>query len=101
MSVYLHTEIQVRPGHLPDMLHLLEHEIKPTMEAEGWKMLGCFQGISGPRNFILNLWELEDLEHFRRAYASSLGKLLPSDTLRTKLSQWVERETLTFFEKRF
>ena len=99
MSVYLHAEIHVRPGHMADMLAMLETEIKPMMEAQGWKMLGCFQGLTGPRNVIVDLWELDDLEHFRRAYAS-LGQLAPTDTLRARLDSWVVRETLTFLDRR-
>ncbi|MDE2620783.1 MAG: NIPSNAP family protein [Sphingomonadales bacterium] len=101
MAVYLHAEIHVRPGHLADMLNLLEHTIVPQMEGEGWKLLGCHTGISGPRNTIIDLWELDDLEHFRRAHAAILGKLPPDNDLRAKLDAWVESETLTFLDKRF
>jgi hypothetical protein len=100
MAVYLHAEIHVRPGHIADMLNLLEHTIKPMMEGQGWKMLACYTGISGPRNTIIDIWELEDLEHFRRAYAE-LARLSPDNDLRSKLDCWVESETLTFLDRRF
>lgn len=101
MAVYLHAEIHVRPGHINDMLHLLEHTIKPMMEAEGVKMLASYTGITGPRNTIIDIWEMDDMEHFRAAYARSLGKLPPDNDLRAKLDSWVEREVLTFMDRRF
>lgn len=101
MSVYLHAEIHVRPGHILDMLHLLEHSIKPMMEAEGVKMLACYTNITGPRNTIIDIWEMNDMEHFRAAYARGLGALPRDNDIRAKLDAWVERETLTFMDRRF
>lgn len=100
MPVYLHAEIHVRPGHLDDMLNLLETTIKPMMEGEGWKMLACYTGISGPRNTIIDIWELDDLDHFRRAHEAQLAKLTPENDIRAKLSAWVESETLTFLDRK-
>lgn len=101
MTVHLHAEIHVRPGHMNDMLDLLEHTIKPMMEGEGVKMLACYTAATGRRNTIIDIWEMDDMEHFRAAYARSLGKLAPEDDLRGKLDSWVEREVLTFMDRRF
>lgn len=98
MSVHLHAEIHVVPGKLQLMLALLKDELIPIMEGQGWKLVGCFTGVSGPRNTILDLWELEDLEHFRRAYQ---GFVTHPDfpSIRDRIDQYVEKETLTFYDR--
>ena len=101
MPVFLKAEITVRPGHMNDMLDLLENTIKPMMEREGVKMLACYTGITGARNSITDIWEMDDMEHFRAAYGRSLGTLPPDNDLRAKLDRWVEREVLTFMDRRF
>lgn len=101
MPAYLHAEIHVRPGHMNDMLALLEHTLKPMLEAEGVKMLACYTTITGQRNTIIDIWEMDDMEHFRAAYGRSLGKLAPDNDVRAKLDRWVEHETLTFMDRRF
>ena len=97
MSVYMQATISVTPGKLPQMLELLKKELFPIMEAQGWRMAGCFTGISGPRNTIVDLWELDDLEHFRRGIGGFLQHPeFPS--IRDRLSEWVQEEVLHFLE---
>jgi hypothetical protein len=71
------------------------------MESQGCQMLACYTGISGPRNTIVDVWQLDDLEHFRRAYGQTLGQLPPDNDVRADLDAWVESETLTFMDRRF
>ena len=97
MSVYMQATIRVTPGNLIPMLKMLKTELFPIMEAQGWRMAGCFTGISGPRNTIVDLWELEDLEHFRRGIR---GFMAHPDfaSIRDRLNVWVQEEVLSFLE---
>ncbi len=99
MSVHLHAVIRTRPGKLMPMLALLKEELIPIMESGGWKLIGCYTGKTGPINTIIDLWELDDMEHFQRAYAVFTGhENFPS--IRERLDQYVIEETLTFCDKR-
>ncbi len=98
MSAYLHAEIHAVPGKLQPLLAMLKDELFPVMEAQGWKLIGCFTGLSGPRNTILDLWELRDMEHFREAYQGLVSH--PNfQSLRERLDAYVESETLTFYDR--
>ena len=97
MSVYLQATISATPGKLPQLLELLKKELIPIMEAQGWRMAGCFTGISGPLNTIIDLWELEDLEHFRRGI-KGFTEHPEFASIAARLSEWVQEEVLHFLE---
>lgn len=101
MPVYLHAEIHAVPGRLGNLLHLIQHRLKPLLEAEGLRLVACYTGISGRRNTVVDIWELDDMDHFRKAYATTLETLPPDNELRIQLSECVESETLTFLDRRF
>ncbi len=98
MPVQMQAVIRVNPGKLRPMLALLTEELIPIMETQGWKLLGCFTGVSGPRNTIIDLWEMDDMEHFRRAYQGFAAH--PSfPSIRDRLDQYVQEEVLTFLDR--
>lgn len=99
MSVHLHAVIRANPGKIGPLLELLTQELIPIMEAQGWKLIGCYTGKTGPINTIIDLWELEDMEHFRRAYDGFMAH--PSfPSIRQRLDAYVAEETLTFCDRR-
>lgn len=99
MAVYMQAQIRAVPGKLGALLELLTTRLVPIMEAQGWKLEGLFVGRTGPINTITNLWQLEDLEHFRRAYAGFMSH--PDfPMIRATLDTHVQEESLTFLDRR-
>ncbi|MCG2840541.1 NIPSNAP family protein [Sandaracinobacter sp. RS1-74] len=99
MPVYLEARIRAVPGKLRPLVELLSGELIPLMQGQGWKLQGLFVGKTGPINTIINLWELEDMEHFRRAYGGFVGHPdFPS--IRARLDSHVQEEVLTFLDRR-
>ncbi|WP_197277120.1 NIPSNAP family protein [Sphingomonas profundi] len=99
--IYLKAEIEIRPGHVPQMLELLTKRIFPIMGGPGgWHMLGCFVQRTGRLNTIVDLWGLEDMGHFDRAYA--IFREHPDyPAIRVELDSHVEKETLVFMDHQY
>lgn len=99
MAVYLQAVIRSQPGQFAPLLELITSELVPIMEAAGWKLHLCLTGKTGPINTIIDIWELEEMEHFQRAYAQFMRH--PSfPAIRARLDQMVAEETLTFCDRK-
>lgn len=92
--------IHVRPGKTPALLELLRDRIVPILQDKaGWKLLGCYEQRVGRLNTLVDLWELEDYNHFTRAFSAYRGD--PDyPAIRVALDECIEQETLAFMEKR-
>ena len=44
-------------------------EMVPILEREGWKLEGAFMHTSGRLNTVVDLWRLEDYNHYGRGLA--------------------------------
>lgn len=98
MLIHLQVLTHAAPGKLPPLLELLTRELIPLLQSQGWQLVGCFTSRTGPINTIIALWELEDMEHFRRAYRGcAVHPAFPD--LRARLDACVQKETLTFLER--
>lgn len=99
--IHLQSTIFVRPGKMPTMLDIIRNRLVPILQDRaGWKLLGCFEQRVGRLNTVIDLWELEDYNHFTRALAAYRDD--PDyPAIRVLLDECVEQETLVFLEKRF
>jgi len=98
MPVYLHASLRIAPGKLQAMLDLLRDDLIPIMEAQGWRILGCFTNISGARNTILDLWELNNLDHFKQGYKGFMEHARFA-AIKGRIDEFVVEETLTFLDR--
>ena len=67
MSVYLHVTLEVRAAGLGRFLEAMDKTAVPFLEREGWRLAGAFVQRSGRLNTVIDLWELEDFQHYDRA----------------------------------
>lgn len=99
--IYMKAEIEIRPGYVPAMLELLTDRIFPIMGGPGgWHMLGCFTQRTGRLNTIVDIWGLDDMGHFDRAY-DIFRSHADYPEIRVLLDTYVEQETLTFMDHRY
>ena len=97
MAVYMKAVIECQTGKLLQLQDTLL-KIFPIMEAQGWKLLGCFVHASGRINTVTDLWELQDLDHVIRARAG-LAAHPDYPAIRASLGECIINETLTFMER--
>ena len=98
--VHMLSSIHVRPGKTPELLELLRDEVFPILEGKaGWKLLGCFEQRVGRLNTLVDLWELDDYNHFHLAFAAYRAD--PDyPAIRQRLDALIEQETLVFMDRR-
>jgi hypothetical protein len=73
MSVYLHVTLEIHAAHLTQFLDGMGTTAVPFLEREGWRLVGAFVQRSGRLGNVIDLWELEDFQHYDRvltAFAS-------------------------------
>jgi hypothetical protein len=97
----MQSTIHVRPGKMATMLGIIRDRLVPILQdGAGWRLLGCYEQRVGRLNTLVDLWELDDYEHFTRAFAAyQADPHYPA--LRLLIDECVEQETLVFLEKRF
>ena len=47
----------------------MEQVAVPVLEREGWRLAGAFVQRTGRLGNVIDLWELEDYQHYHRARA--------------------------------
>ena len=98
MSVYLHVTLEISSKGLPDFLKVMGEIAVPFLEKQGWRLAGAFIQSSGRLGTVIDLWELDDYQHYDRALTA-----LKSDPdfphLKAVLDETVLSETVVFAGK--
>ena len=98
MSVFLHVTLDVHAADLGRFLEAMETTAVPFLERQGWKLAGAFIQRTGRLGTVIDLWELEDFQHYDRA----LQALMADDSypaLKRVLEETVINETVVFADK--
>ena len=95
MSVYLHVTLEIHAAGLPRFLDAMEKIAVPILEGEGWRLAGAFVQRSGRLGNVIDLWELEDFQHYDRAL-KTLGAHSSFPALKKVLEETVISETVVF-----
>jgi hypothetical protein len=95
MSVYLHVTLEIHAAGLGRFLAAMEETAVPILEREGWKLAGAFVQRTGRLGNVIDLWELDDFEHFDRGIqAFSARPEFPA--FKKVLEETVISETIVF-----
>lgn len=97
MGVFLHVTIEVHAAGMARFLSLME-ELVPIAEGAGWKLKGAFLQRSGRLNNVIDLWELDDFNHFDRGI-QAIATHPDSARLLATLAETVISETIVFADK--
>jgi len=97
MAVYLHVTLLLRQGKLPVFRDAMKIA-QPIAEAAGWKLRDAFVFRAGRLNTVIDVWELEDMNHYDRGM-SALQRSPKFAELQAKLADSVESETVNFCDR--
>jgi hypothetical protein len=97
MSVYLHVTLEVHAAGMRKFIATMA-EIVPIVEGAGWKLVGAYVQRTGRLNTVIDLWELEDYNHYGRG-TSAIGNHPRARELVAALSETVQSETIVFADK--
>lgn len=99
MSIHLLSTIRARPGQRVTLIETVEAGLKPLMEAEGWRLLSLFTGLSGPINTVVALWEMDSLGDYERGRAGCAAR--PEfPAVRAALDACILDETLLLLDRK-
>jgi len=95
MSVYLHVTLEVHASGLGRFLEGMEKVAVPVLEHEGWRLAGAFVQRTGRLGNVIDLWELDDYQHYQRALATFMAEeSFPAFS--AMLAETVISETIVF-----
>ena len=98
MSVYIHVTLEIHAAGLGRFLDAMEKTAVPFLEGQGWKPSGAFVQRSGRLGNVIDLWELEDFQHYDRALQALMAD--PSfPAFKTVLEETVISETVVFADR--
>jgi hypothetical protein len=63
VSVYVHVTLEVKAAGVARFVEAMG-EIVPLLEGWGWRLTGAFIQRTGKLNTIIDLWEIDDHNHF-------------------------------------
>lgn len=99
MTVYLHNVIRAVPGKRAELLDVIDKELKPMMEREGWTLLFAFYGLSGFINSYVVYWQLPDIASYESGRAA-VAAHPDFPRVRALLDACVADETITMVDRR-
>lgn len=98
MSVYLHVTLEVYAAGLGRFLEAMEKTAVPFLEGQGWRLAGAFVQRTGRLGNVIDLWELDDFQHYDRALQALMADAC-FPALKDVLAETVISETVVFADK--
>ena len=98
MSVYLHVTLEIHAAGLSRFLDGMGSVAVPFLEGQGWKLSGAFVQRSGRLGNVIDLWELEDFQHYDRAL-KAFGADPSFPAFQAMLAETVISETVVFADR--
>jgi hypothetical protein len=95
VSVYLHVTLEIHAAGLTKFLDAMEKTAVPFLEREGWRLTGAFVQRSGRLGNVIDVWELEDFQHFDRGL-KAFGADPSFAAFKQVLEETVISETVVF-----
>jgi len=97
MSVYLHVTLEVRAAGLGRFMEVMGEAV-PLLEGWGWKLSGAFVQRSGKLNTVIDLWEIDDMNHFDEGLKKFVAHPRFA-AIKAVLDDTVQSETIVFADK--
>jgi len=81
VSTFLHATIKIHPGCVPRFNAVLA-QMKPALEAEGWRLVGAWITTVGRLSQVVDVWELPD--------ANAVSDVLSAVRRNPRFPEWYE-----------
>lgn len=95
MSVYLHTTLEIHASQLDRFIEGMGKVATPFLERQGWRLRGAFVQRSGRLGNVIDVWELDDFQHYDNALKAFAADAAFPDFKRM-LDEAVISETVVF-----
>jgi hypothetical protein len=95
MSVFLHVTLEIHAAGLPRFMSAMGDTAVPFLERQGWKLRGAFVQRTGRLGNVIDLWELDDFQHYDRALQAFYAEPTFAD-FKKVLEETVISETVVF-----
>jgi hypothetical protein len=104
MSIFMKATLKIRTPQLVEFLDVLENNLVPMMEDQGWRLHGTFVQRFGSMQptVVVDLWEMEDMAHVERVLKDT-GYRTDKRYLASQpvLESAVIEEQLEFMQRKF
>lgn len=97
MAIYAHATLEIRASEFDRFCRTMA-ELLTIVEAVGWKLAGGYVQRTGRLHTVIDLWELEDFNHFDRGI-QAIAAHPRGDEIRAALAEAVIAETVVFATK--
>lgn len=97
MSIYLQATLEIEALGFTRFTEIMGETVK-ILEGVGWKLDAAYVHCTGRLNTVIDLWCLEDYNHYERGMQALMGHpRFPA--IYEVLGQTVRNETLVFLQK--
>ena len=97
MSVYVHVTLEVKAAGMARFVEVMGETV-PLLEGWGWKLVGAFLQRTGKLNTVIDLWELDDMNHFDAGLKQFVAHpRFPA--IKAVLDETVQSETIVFADR--
>jgi hypothetical protein len=98
MTVFLHVTLEVHASGLRRFLEGMDKTAVPFLERQGWRLAGAFVQRTGRLGAVIDLWELDDFQHYDRALQAFMSD--PDfQAFSAMLAETVISETVVFADR--
>ena len=94
MAVFMQSTLELKPADMAAFTTTMA-ELVGIVEAEGWHLVTAVMQISGRLHTAIDLWRLDDLNHYHRGLAALQAHPRFAEIAKV-LGQTIERETVVF-----
>lgn len=95
MTTYFQATIELRADRVELFCQNMQQRLLPIVESVGWKLIGAYMQSTGRLNTVIDIWELEDLNHYEHGL-KTLTEHPDFPDIAAAIALAVERETLVF-----
>ena len=94
---YLHVTLEVEAGAMGRFNDAMTQAL-PILEGAGWRLAGAFVQRTGRLNTVIDLWELEDFNHYDRGIRALSGHEAFA-RIAGVLAETVRNETIVYADR--
>jgi len=98
VTTYFQATIELRGEHVELFCRNMQERLLLIVEGIGWKLIAAFMQSSGRLNTVVDIWQLDDMNHYERGL-HALTTHPDYQVIAAAIALSVERETIVFMNR--
>jgi hypothetical protein len=98
MSIYMQSTIELNGAGFVPFLEAMPQAVEFLEKTVGWRLAGAFVQETGRLSTVVDLWELQDMNHYHRGLQQLVAAPFYPQ-FKAVLDASVERETIVLLER--